>query len=133
MFFIMSITTGRKDIPFHQTMICSCCGKYGHFSVYMTYTVLSLFFIPCFKWNRKYYVTTSCCNTTYQLDPEIGKGIARGEYIEIRQEDLSLVSNPGWYHTSEDHKTLTMVKRCANCGFTTEEDYDYCPKCGKPL
>ena len=25
------------------------------------YTVLSLFFIPIFKWGRKYYVQTSCC------------------------------------------------------------------------
>ena len=61
MFFILGITDGRKDFEFTQTMICNICGKYGRYQVFMTYTVLSLFFIPCFKWNKHYYVQTSCC------------------------------------------------------------------------
>ena len=36
-----------------------------------------MFFIPCIKWNKHYYVRTSCCNTLYELDPEMGKAIAR--------------------------------------------------------
>jgi len=24
-------------------------------------------------------------------------------------------------------------KRCASCGFETEEDYQFCPKCGREL
>lgn len=76
MFFMMGITAGRKDFDFHQQIICDICGKYGRFQVSMTYTVLSLFFIPCFKWNKHYYVQTSCCNTVYELDAEVGKRIA---------------------------------------------------------
>lgn len=49
MFFMMGITDGRKDFDFHQQIICDICGKYGRFQVFMTYTVLSLFFIPCFS------------------------------------------------------------------------------------
>lgn len=64
--FMMGITDGRKDFDFHQQIICDICGKYGRFQVSMTYTVLSLFFIPCFKWNKHYYVQTSCCNTVYR-------------------------------------------------------------------
>ena len=79
MFFMMGITDGRKDFDFHQQIICDICGKYGRFQVFMTYTVLSLFFIPCFKWNKHYYVQTSCCNTVYELDAEIGKRIAAGD------------------------------------------------------
>ena len=52
MFFIMGITDGRKDFDFNQLITCSICGKYGRFNVFMTYTVLSLFFIPTFKWNE---------------------------------------------------------------------------------
>lgn len=40
-----------------------------------------MFFIPCIKWNKHYYVRTSCCNTLYELDPEMGKAIARGEQV----------------------------------------------------
>ena len=59
MFFMMGITDGRKDLDFNQQIICSQCGRYGRYQVYMTYMVLSLFFIPCFKWNKRYYVQTS--------------------------------------------------------------------------
>jgi hypothetical protein len=121
MFFMMGITDGRKDFDFVQTVICDVCGKYGRYQVFMTYTVLSLFLIPCFKWNRRYYVQTSCCGTLYELDPEIGKAIARGEQIEILPQHLRLV-NQGGYSRG--------VKRCSNCGYETAEDFEFCPKCG---
>ena len=47
MFFIMGITDGREDFDFHQMMTCGACGAYGRYQVFMTYTGLSLFFIPC--------------------------------------------------------------------------------------
>ena len=49
----------------------------------MTYMYLSLFFIPCLKWNRQYYTQSTCCNMVYSPAPEIGKQIARGDGIEI--------------------------------------------------
>jgi hypothetical protein len=122
MFLMMGITDGRKDFDFGQQMICSVCGRYGRFQVFMTYTVLSLFFIPCFKWNKRYYVQTSCCNTLYELDPEIGKRIARGEQVEILPEHLRRTERNGWGST---------FKRCQNCGFETTENFEYCPKCGR--
>ena len=121
MFFMMGITDGRKDLDFTQTIICNICGRYGRYSVFVTYTVLSLFFIPCFKWNRHYYVQTSCCGALYELNPEIGKSIARGEQVEIRPEHLSRVNQGGYGYN---------FKRCSCCGYETSEDFGYCPKCG---
>ena len=121
MFFMMGITDGRKDLNFLQTIICNICGRYGRYNVFMTYTVLSLFFIPCFKWNKHYYVQTSCCGTVYELNPEIGKAIARGEQVEIQLEHLSRV-NQGGYRYNRKH--------CFRCGYETSEDFEYCPKCG---
>ena len=121
MFFIMGITQGRKDFNFNQMVICNHCGSYGRYQVYMTYMCLSLFFLPVFKWNKQYYVHMSCCNTLYALDPVIGKRIARGEDIEILPEHLTEVQT-GW---------RSRYKRCGNCGFETQEDYEYCPKCGR--
>ena len=122
MFFIMGITEGRKDFPFQQLVICSFCGKYGRCSVFMTYTVLSLFFIPTIKWNRRYYVQMSCCGTVCELDPEIGKAIAAGRDVQILPQHLTRVVSGG--------APASAVKRCGNCGFETAEDFDYCPKCG---
>ena len=118
---MMGITDGRKQLDFTQTVICSICGKYGRYQVFMTYTVLSLFFIPCLKWNRHYYVQMSCCNTLYELDPEIGKAIARGEQVEILPQHLTMVQQgtSGYGH-----------RHCDHCGYETTEDFEYCPKCG---
>ena len=121
MFFIMGITQGRKDFNFNQMVICSHYGSYGRYHVYMTYMCLSLFFLPVFKWNKQYYVQMSCCHTLYALDPVIGKRIDRGEDIEILPEHLTEVQT-GW---------RSRYKRCGNCGFETQEDYEYCPKCGR--
>ena len=94
MFLMIGISQGRKDLSHDQLVICSQCGRYGHYRVFMTFTQLLLFLIPCFKWGKKYYVQMSCHS---------GGGPAR------------------------------MVKRCSACGYQTEEDFDFCPKCGKPL
>ena len=124
MFFMMGITDGRKDFDFNQTVVCSLCGKYGRYKVFMTYTVLSLFLIPCFKWNKRYYVQTSCCNALYELEPEVVKRIAAGENVEIQPQNLSRVDNGGYGYS---------YKQCRNCGYTTTEDFEYCPKCGTRL
>ena len=41
MFFMMGITDGRKELNYSQAEICSVCGCYGRYQVFMTYTVLS--------------------------------------------------------------------------------------------
>lgn len=124
MFFMMSITDGSKNLEFTQTIICNECGKYGRYQVFMTYTVLSLFFIPCFKWNKHYYVQTSCCNTLYELNPEIGKAIKNGEQVEILPEHLQKVNHDTYGYS---------FKKCSNCGYETAENFEYCPKCGNHL
>lgn len=120
MFLMLGINDDRRDLDFSQMIICDACGAYGRYTVFMTFTVLSLFFIPCFKWNRRYYVQTSCCGHLYELDREVGAAIARGEKVEIRPEQLHGVPGQGQAH-----------RRCANCGYATNEDFDFCPKCGQ--
>ena len=132
MFFIMGINSGQKELPFHQLVICGICGGYGRYQVFMTYTSLSLFFIPVFKWGRRYYVTMSCCKSVYELTPEAGRRIARGEQTEIRPEELTLVKEgrrQGWAPAG----SAGGMHVCAHCGYETEEDFAYCPKCGEKL
>ncbi len=145
--------------------------------------VLSIFFIPIFKWGRTYYVRTSCCGSLYQLRPEVGRAIERGENVTIQQTDLYLEQrgqaggqnrsagqygqdNAGAWQShgadqaywqadgqnrssgaqngaaygqnaagSTQQRLLEQqgkwTKVCYNCGYTTTEDFEYCPKCGK--
>ena len=123
MFFMMGVTEGRKDLEYNKMIICDVCGQYGRYMVFMTYTVLSLFFIPVFKWNRRYFVQTSCCNTVYSLDPEKGRSLEKGEAVDIEKSDLTLVQRG----------RTSRVKICPSCGYRTEEEFEYCPKCGQRL
>ena len=125
MFFMIGATNGRKDFDFSQSILCSVCGRYGSYRVYMTYMSLLIFFIPCLKWDKRYYVETSCCGRLYELDPEVGKRISRGESVQINEYDLRPVNKDAYYRSP--------VKRCAHCGYETDEDFQYCPKCGREL
>jgi rRNA maturation endonuclease Nob1 len=58
----------------------------------------------------------------YELDPAVGKRIARGEEVEIQPQDLERVQSRGWGYA---------YKRCQSCGFETAEDFAFCPKCGR--
>ena len=84
MFFICGIDSGQKELPFHQLEICGRCGSYGRYQVFMTYMCLSLFFIPVFRWNRRYYVRMSCCGAVYALNPEVGRRIAGEKTCGLR-------------------------------------------------
>ena len=84
-----------------------------------------MFFIPVWKWNRRYYVKTTCCGTVCVLNRDTGGRLARGGDVKIRTEDLTLVF--------EGHKAPAWqvpVRRCQACGYETKEDFDFCPKCG---
>lgn len=124
MFLMVGVTQGRKDFPHDQLVICAQCGKYGRYRVRMTFTQLLLFFIPCFRWGRKYYVEMTCCGTVYALDPETGDRIRRGEQVQIAPSDLQILRGG---------RRARMVRRCPACGYQTDEDFAFCPKCGEPL
>lgn len=125
MFFMMGITQGRKRFEQLISIICPYCGNAGKAVVYITYTCLSLFFIPVFKWNKQYYVEMECCGTLYSLNEEKGKEIAAGKDVIITSSDLTPVNDSyggcGGYSNE---------KRCPNCGYIADRSFDYCPRCG---
>lgn len=122
MFFIGGISNGEKKLDYVQSIICSRCGTFGKMEVYMTYMCFSLFFIPIFKWNKKYFVKNTCCNSVYILDNEIGVKINRGDNILISENDLQLANY-----------NQPTVNKCSNCGYLVDENFQYCPKCGQKL
>jgi hypothetical protein len=122
MFLIFGISSGEKKLNYVQTILCSRCGQYGRLEVYVTYLYFSLFFIPIFKWNKKYYAKATCCHTVYELDKEVGKGIQRGENVILSDHELQPMESMGRYQST-----------CGNCGYPRSKDFEYCPKCGKKI
>lgn len=121
MFFIMGISQGNKELRqgAGKMNICKKCGSYTTYKVFMTYMYLSIFFIPVFKWNIKYYAQSSCCKSIFLLDKEKGKMIKNGEVAIINDSDLTLV------------KEFDNI--CKICGFKVQDGFEYCPKCGNKL
>ena len=130
MFFICGVYPGQKQLNYNQLVVCTSCGGYGRYQVYMTHMCLSLFFIPVFKWGRRYYVRMSCCETLYELNPDMGRRIARGEQAEITPSDLTMVQAG---RGNQWQNGVGRKRVCGNCGYETEEDFTYCPKCGGRL
>ncbi|NLY21245.1 MAG: zinc ribbon domain-containing protein [Tissierellia bacterium] len=119
MFFVFGISNDKKHLYKSDLLIHDYCGKYGKYDVFMTYNYFSLFFIPVIKWRKEYFVVYTCCGKVYQLNPEIGKQYSRGEYVNIKDRDLIDIGE-------ETHPP----KICSSCGYISESDYSYCPKCG---
>ncbi len=124
MFFIAGINHERKELDYYEPILCSCCTKYGRFESYMEYSVFSLFFIPLFKFNKKFYAKTSCCNSLYLIkNKEKGLMMERGQgyNVFLKDKDLELI-----------HRGA-CVSLCTNCGYEVSDEHNYCPNCGKSL
>lgn len=122
MFFVFGISTKEKEIDFTQTTICFSCGSYGRYEVFMTYTHLSLFFIPVLRWNKEYYIRMSCCNSLYSIDSELGKDIERGVKTTINESDLSPINI-----------NFNKESQCPSCNYKLSPEYEYCPSCGQKI
>ena len=124
MFFIAGIYPKREELDYYEPIMCSCCTKYGRFEAYVEYSVLSLFFIPLFKFNKKYYARTTCCNSLYLItNKEKGLMMERGQghNVFLKDTDITLINKGICENT------------CSNCGFNVSEEHKYCPNCGNKL
>ena len=122
MFLIFGINQGEKQLNFNQNILCKCCGHFDRAAVWMSYTYLMLFFISLFKWNRRYFVRMSCCSSTCEISSELGHAIETGKASSLNSDDL---------HFDCADTGRFSVHRCNNCGYLTDEDFQFCPKCGK--
>ena len=119
MFFIAGINQKQEELDFRETVICDACGAYGSYNIIKEFTQLSLFFLPVFKWGIKYYVRMTCCGSLYELDKEIGRDIESGRISKIDSRYLHPIS-----------VNRQRVKKCSNCGYVLDSDFEFCPRCG---
>lgn len=93
MFIVWGINTKQKNLDYHGRLnVHEDCGQYAQIEIIKTYSYFSLFFIPLFRWNKKYYAKYHCCKRLYQLNTEIGKQIEKGIYPKITSADLMWIS-----------------------------------------
>lgn len=113
-------------------------GSVSGYEIFMTAQTLYIFFIPTISWGRQYYAK-SADGKLLLLTEEAGKAIRRGEKDVILQEDILSEKDPGigeevrYGASSMDYGWRGRPKKCPYCGFTTTENYNYCPKCAEKL
>jgi hypothetical protein len=87
MFLMIGVTQRRQDFPYAQPIQCAVCGKFGRYQVFMTYSVLLLFFIPCSPGDE--YSGRPVAAHAYQLDSAGGPPSPMGG-SPYRQTDLTI-------------------------------------------
>lgn len=125
MFFIgiFGVEERKKSIKFIQNIICKACGNMSSYELIKVYEVFHFFFIPIFKWNKRYYVVSRCCNSVFQIPLEIGEGLEEGKEINIEDSYLKEIYNQ--YNSGE------II--CCNCRNVVDSSFQYCPHCGSKL
>lgn len=123
MFFIgiFGINERQKALGTYNNAICPSCGAMTRYEIFKTYSYFHIFFIPTFRWNRRYYAQAACCGILYELDPAVGEEYERGMKLEIRQEHLHPI------HVRDSYRI------CSNCRAQVNSGYSYCPHCGRKL
>jgi hypothetical protein len=120
-FFVGGADQAQKPIGVYNNVICPSCGMLTRYEISKTYSYFHLFFIPTFRWNVRYLVTTGCCGNLYELDPEIGRKFERKQNPEIRNEHLRPLSQ------------YVSFKSCSGCRAKVDTGYSFCPYCGQKL
>lgn len=121
MFFIgiFGVQTKDETIKTVSGVTCPVCGAYDRYEVLRTYTYVHVFFIPVWKWNKRYFLRTRCCQRACALAEEVGRRIEQGQDVTI---------------TSADLRCAEPAERfCSHCGVQLHRSYSYCPYCGQRL
>jgi len=121
MFFIgiFGVNTKTEPVKTETAVICPLCERYGRYEVLKAYTYFHIFFIPIWRWNKRYYIKTHCCDVFSEIDRETGERIEAGEAVEIEKEQIL--------------DAYISIRICPNCHTKVEPNFQYCPHCGTRL
>ena len=70
-------------------------------------------------------------------------GIGKQDFASVIEDNCFFVDKTSfikeWWDSKDDVTLITRprrgntIKRCSNCGYTTTDDFEFCPKCGRRL
>jgi hypothetical protein len=121
MFLIFGFSNGANDMGVRKCRFFSCCGSYDVLAgVTCTFQQFTLFFIPIFRFGRRYFVSCPNCGAVYEMSKDEGKRIARDPTAEINPNALVMVQRAN-------------KKTCPNCKCAVDPSCRYCPNCGTNL
>lgn len=119
MFFIgiFGVQNKAKSLREFDTVICPDCGRWSRAELIEEYTYFHFFFLPLFKWNKKYYVNLRCCRALYEVDAEYASELKTSETIDFNKLT----------------KLVSPITICPHCSNPVDPGFSYCPRCGGKL
>lgn len=120
MFLIFGTTQGKKSFGFRFCRYLACCAQGGNMEVFCTYTAFTLFFLPLFRYGKRYFAACPQCGVVYEMSVEEGKRLSRDPSAQIDPNNLFIVQD-------------SYKKTCPSCKSSVNGDCLYCPYCGARL
>ena len=119
MFFIgiFGVQNKARSLKEFDVAICADCERWSRAELVEEYTYFHFFFIPLYKWNKKYYVRLRCCQSLYEADAEYAKELKTSDTIDF----------------DKLKKIGSSANICPDCGRPVEPGFLYCPYCGGRL
>ena len=116
MFFIGVFGTGedRKELRTFPNIICPCCGRYAQAKLVFQYSYFHFFFLPLFKFHKKYLVLPSCGCSVYEADAAYAEELRTADRIDMTRLNL-----------------VNRRRICRRCMRELSGGFDFCPYCGE--
>lgn len=121
MFFIIGVTSGSAKLGIRNCGYFPCCSLSGSAAmVTCVYQQFTLFFLPLFRFGKRYFISCPGCGAVYEISREEGKRVER---------DPGTVVDPNRIHRVAGRS----ARFCPNCGSQVNPDSRYCPYCGAKM
>lgn len=121
MFFIIGIGNGSSELGARRCRTFACCRICGAAAmVTCVYQQFTLFFLPLFRFGKRYFVTCPGCGAVFELSKAEGKRIERDPNAEIDPEQMYRTGSPAG-------------RICPSCRRPVASDAHFCPNCGTKL
>jgi len=121
MFFIGIFGIERKEKELKSfSAVCPECAKFCRARLIFSYTYFHIFFIPTFRWDKKYALVLNCCGCVYDVPQNYADELLGSETVDFTR----LKRKPREYG---------VPPVCPGCGRILERGFAYCPYCGTTL
>ena len=120
MFFLFGIGPTAKQSGQLDIGRCPVCGNTHPLAVTEQSSSFSAFFIPLFKFSKRYFATCPGCASVFSAPDWCGKRAAELGTFSVSADQLTLIRR-----VSPD--------RCPNCGAHADSGDSFCRNCGHKL
>lgn len=121
MFFFFAVISDTRGLGRRLCKHFPCCGaNEATADVTCVSQRLILFFIPLFRFGRRYFISCPNCGAVYEISKEEGHRLEMDPTAEINPDRIYRMVGQ-------------MAHYCPNCGAPIEPESRYCPRCGRKL